>query len=785
MALKDFFKGKQPVEVTPLELGERAENLMSMMELMNDPQLIAKMEAEHKNMVDSSSYFQAFENADDTGNYFGSEFNIRATAGRIKSSYTKEPWMYATANLIAKSLSLVPMVVQDAITGEPLENHPLNAKIKAGNRFQDGDTLAWCGQLDLVLGGNFFRVYDEFFNESMQVPVELCSLVFDPNSRRVTSLKIWDNKLGTYLREVPYNQVVHFKLPNPFNPFYGMSLYIAASRPMVMDRAMQEFQMAFYLRGATNTGVIETTEDINRKRMQRLMRTFEQVYTGKRNWWRTIFLPKGAKWVKSSLSMSEMLFYEGLKENRLTFLAAIGVPPSKVGIVQDVNRSTSEVQDETFWENTIKPLAGNIAAGWNSSYLVSKFYAGRVKVVPDFSGIQALNGDLISKGEQAKAIEPYYLIDEIRAKVFKEEALPEGKGQKFVAEIKAVSPGGFGALGLAAPQQAPTTPPQAASPAGTPNDPIEEATEVTAPNDQANPALAYKAGAVASQDRIEKKLGVSFLRGYAKYQDKLFEYTEYALRKGLDVKTFLASKQAELAKVYGTNCEEDLYAAMQRGFSFANAQAKAASGWIHVKAGNQSGQKTFARISKATRFNETDREAIDYLRREQEPDKREALLKRSIENFLGFNETDTNKIVSIVATGLEENKTTDQIAASIRADYEEKYSSQSSTIARTEILSAISEGTKWNHDILGTVFSDVQKQWFHVGDGNSNPHARQNHVEFEGEGVVPSDHKWGGMLDYPRDPAGGAEEVINCRCTMVSVVPDNATSNADAILASE
>jgi hypothetical protein len=86
--------------------------------------------------------------------------------------------------------------------------------------------------------------------------------------------------------------------------------------------------------------------------MKRLMNTFEQVFTGKRNWWRQIFLPKGAKWVSSGLTMSEMQHLEGLRENRLSILAALGIPPSKVGLVQDVNRSTSDNQDKDFWEES-------------------------------------------------------------------------------------------------------------------------------------------------------------------------------------------------------------------------------------------------------------------------------------------------------------------------------------------------------------------------------------------------------------------------------------------------
>lgn len=759
MQLPSLFK-KKSAEVSPVDLGERADNMMTMMELLGNPRMTALFDKLEKNLIDASTYFQAFENGDDSGNYFGEEFNIRATAGRIKAAYSKEPWMKATGDLLARTMAMVPFKVVDAVTNEDQTDHPLNQKLKACNRFQGVRTLNWCGYIDLVLGGNYFLVFDEFFQTAMQVPVELVTLQLDPATRQIINLMIWDNKLGVYAKTVPYKQCVHMKLPNPYSMFYGLSWFIAASRPIILDRTKQEFEMAFYLRGATNTGVIETTEDINKTRMERLMRTYEQVYTGKRNWWRTIFLPKGSKWVRSGLTMTEMQHLEGLRENRLTFLASVGVPPSKVGIVQDVNRATSEVQDETFWLNTIKPLVEFAADSWNNSYLVSVIYGGRVRVEADFSGIEALNGSLVSQGEQAKAVEPYWKLDEIREKIFKMDPMGDDRGNKLLVEIKPVaSPfgGGNNQSSLAIAEGVP----------GGQVPAIETIPDAINSEALSQQFQISKAAAALSQERIEKKLASSYLKGYAKYHDQFMTYVQYALREDKNVKDYIAEHRKELARIYVTAVGDDLYAAMERGFAFANAQAKAFSG---------------RRFKAATRFREIDREAIDALRREQAPGKREALARRSIESFVGFNETDTNRVVGIIADELEKGKTTDQIAASIRSQYEEDYSGQSSTIARTEVLSAVSEGIKWNHDVLSKVFTEVQKQWYHVGDGPSNVHARENHIGFEGEGPVESDYKWGGILDYPRDPNGGPEEVINCRCTMVSVIPDSADSNAETIM---
>jgi hypothetical protein len=145
----------------------------------------------------------------------------------------------------------------------------------------------------------------------------------------------------------------------------------------------------------------------------------------------------------------------------------------------------------------------------------------------------------------------------------------------------------------------------------------------------------------------------------------------------------------------------------------------------------------------------------------------------------------------VIENGHQAGKTNEQIAKDIEDNFGESYGDQAFTIARTETLSAVSEGIAWHHETMKTIFSEVKKQWFHAGDatllGGTNAEARNPHAKFELEGEVASNHVWvnsetGNHLTHPRSPNGGAADVINCRCTMVSVIPPNATSNAGSIL---
>ena len=78
-------------------------------------------------------------------------------------------------------------------------------------------------------------------------------------------------------------------------------------------------------------------------------------------------------------------------------------------------------------------------------------------------------------------------------------------------------------------------------------------------------------------------------------------------------------------------------------------------------------------------------------------------------------------------------------------------------IARTESASAMSGGAYDQAQALGIFQS---KEWVGFEDGKT----RETHLTCMGQGRIPMDDAFSNGLMYPLDPAGSADEVINCRC---------------------
>ena len=86
-------------------------------------------------------------------------------------------------------------------------------------------------------------------------------------------------------------------------------------------------------------------------------------------------------------------------------------------------------------------------------------------------------------------------------------------------------------------------------------------------------------------------------------------------------------------------------------------------------------------------------------------------------------------------------------------------------IARTETTKVMSQARNDGMAHAEKMGIELQKEWVATLDGRT----RDSHASVDGE-TVDRDKPFSNGLMYPGDPSGGAEEVVNCRCTMVAKV---------------
>jgi hypothetical protein len=154
------------------------------------------------------------------------------------------------------------------------------------------------------------------------------------------------------------------------------------------------------------------------------------------------------------------------------------------------------------------------------------------------------------------------------------------------------------------------------------------------------------------------------------------------------------------------------------------------------------------------------------------------LAKQAADKVTKVSDTTKRELRQIITESRENQEPVAETAKHIRAYFSEltgdPQNVRSVTIGRTETLSAVSEGQALKKEEVKRQFpkAKLMKAWISPKDP---PRAREDHIGLDQEGPIPEDKAFSNGLQYPRDPDGEAEDVINCRCSwIVYAVEDRA-----------
>jgi HK97 family phage portal protein len=104
------------------------------------------------------------------------------------------------------------------------------------------------------------------------------------------------------------DQVVHFKRPNPHNPFYGLGLVKGGARPLDMEIALTDTMASYYEKQALPSGVVQTDRRVPRDVFNKLKQQLRTFYGGGRNAGQLMVLEAGLKYDTVSPTAADALF---------------------------------------------------------------------------------------------------------------------------------------------------------------------------------------------------------------------------------------------------------------------------------------------------------------------------------------------------------------------------------------------------------------------------------------------------------------------------------------------
>lgn len=736
----------------------------------------------------------------------------------LKGLFYGEDWVFICTDLIASEISNLPFkvfkkkIVNGETVLEPNDAHPVNALLEKPNGLQDRTAFMYCVAVEYVLMGNAICWRARMNNQLWSLGAELVQMM--PNNDGQTFQYLYNRGAYDSLAITPsLNQsalkfdqrdVMHIRRPNPSSLLWGLSPFIPGRKSILFNRYSQDYLNAFYLKGASPQIALEMERNASEESTIRMLRSFEMAYTGRRNMRRTLLLPKGVKANQINIPIADQNLVDLIKLNREPILNILRIPKHALGLAEAGSLGSEEHKQalKYFYTASVQPTANRLAGGM-TSFFERDLGPGNV-IAPDYSEVAILKEDELKKAELAEKRLKTHTLNEVRRDVYKDPPLPGGDvtpivnpapqpfGQPAPQPVQAPAPV---AVQEAVPEKLPQAPaPQPAEQAAQPPVVIQPGTDsdAKAPKEPLlddHPVIKklmdiygprYTEREKAVNDDVDGKLPAMHTMTL-KYMVMMAEGAIKAVLRAVhpqskgydeDVDNILGRGSDEPAKKpNAAKLRREIKREMDKlGQSWRDDYAQTLSTSVDV------GYDTQMRML----FTAESRAAVEALKQRDAKDRLEILKARGLDSFAQISSTTTDAIVDRVQKGAENNKTVLEITQEIGKYFKEVGASRAETIARTETLSAVSIGQAAQMENSAEVIPGLKKVWINAGDervrGNPSgiyPNSHANHWKLQGQ-VRDHDKEFSNGLMYPRDSSSGkAAEVINCRCTVLAVPPED------------
>ena len=348
-------------------------------------------------------------------------------AALAETGYQENVIVYRCVTVIARALAAVPLLLyqRDANTSaapgqrheHECDHHPILDLLHAPSPLQAGSTFLEQVVSYLLLAGNS---YIHAMCDTKGVPHTLCPI--RPDRVEILlgeGINALPQTVGYRVRRaeggavhLPSSQdyavdpltqrceILHIKLFNPLNDWYGQSPMMAATTAIAQHHAVAKHNLALLDNGARPSGafVLKGQElGLSQTQREELQQELRSLHSGHDNAGRVLFLEGDFDWHELSLSPKDLDFVAGKNVSAREICQAFGVPPMLAGVPGDATFANYREARFHLWEDTILPLLALVVAELNM-WLIP-YFGAHYRLGYDLDRIPAL----APKREQAWA----------------------------------------------------------------------------------------------------------------------------------------------------------------------------------------------------------------------------------------------------------------------------------------------------------------------------------------------------------------------------------------------
>ncbi len=597
-------------------------------------------------------------------------------------------WVYACIRAIAEEIAAMTFVLNQVNSNEEerLYEHEVLDLLGGVNPQMTGIELLYMTAAHLESIGNAYWFLDGVQNET-----DIPTGIFLLNSSRVrvivnrdefpTRIDHYEYRAGNKVYNFQPYQLIHFKYPDPSDPFEGVGTVQSIAQWIDADNYAMEFNRRFFLNGARVGAVLESDAQRTPEQLEYLKKSFENIFKGVENAYKVLALPTGVKYSDMGQTQKDLDFANLMTMMRDRILAGFRVPRTALGITDDVNRANAEATDYVFALRTIKPKMSMIVSYLNE-FLLPRFgdniYLSFEDPVPENRELR------MQELQAALASQPALSVNEAREEYF--GLPPISNGDEVMGDFSKVPLGKPEGKTLRIPKK---------KTKGGKGRKTRFARAASLRKDAAN-TLAEKAAEALTEMAKKFKRAKTRARkhGISKLTDKEYEaiykafftrVTPYEKAVQTAVRTFNAQQKPEVEKVLESKLKDanDVLSALKK--LFGNGEWPTALVDLTAPALVDLFQKEGAEAADLVGFT-----GMDILTPEAE-----RALERSLDLMANkYNDTTLSLLEDRLKEGFNEGLSLDELKGRVAEVYEFSDEHRAEQVARTETFRVANDATK-------------------------------------------------------------------------------------------
>lgn len=547
--------------------------------------------------------------------------------------------------------------------------------------------------------------------------------------------------------------VIHvIRVPDPANPRRGLSVIQEQAHAIDTARAIEVYGRAI-VKSAGRLDMVLETQATDSAELRRAREVFaSMVEETRRNGDRIVAVGAGSKITPLNLSPKDLEFLALAKATREMVAAAIGVPPSVLGWLEDANRSSGESAYAAFNRDTVKPLLSKMRNGFMHGLLAewpnSNIGAGaNAATWQELDFPNPVPDDEVMTAQVAEVYIRRQVMtpNEARAKL----GLPpyEGYGDEpITADGTPVSL-------IVAQAQADL-------------DALNDARAVRhVSGGTRNEAEGQPDPGKADELAAEWRAWVHQLQGPAERRF-LRMHNELAREQEAEVIRLLEEHGPRLLDDFQGRHPRSIQGRLTRDTALLDSLLFDAQHWtarfgrralrLIEEFARRGFQASAAAIGADLKFSTQEAATASWIR------------SVAFDSYAAHvAQTTLSQLRETLIDGLSRGESIEQLTRRVRAVYRELTTSRARLAARTETTGAVNYGAEQAHEAAKAAGMELEKRWIAARDARTRP----DHVQADGK-IAAADGTWqigGETARYPGDPNLSVKQRANCRCAFRSV----------------